>query len=211
VWSEPSPPCAHIESRTVDASISLLATTFGHQTNEYQEKAIQLFAQAVSQFLKSASSLGIFSSEEERRKKERKGYITVKNVISALSAIVRCFPFHSGMSLELDLVWIQSVADRMCDILAYPNVEIRSAAANAIGIFCAKIYGSALMENMSSKISSSIRAALDKKPSDSASGESLGYLLALSSLWEHSKDMPDIQNSLSSVSVPVRDSVAVNG
>ena len=203
MWAEPSPPCAHIESRTVDASIALLAATFGHQTNEYQEKAMQLFSQAVAQFLKSGNSLGIFSSEEERKRKEKKGYITVKNVISALSAIVRSFPFHSGMSLDLDLIWVQSVADRMFEILSYPNTDIKSAAANALGIFCSKIYGSSLMENMSSKIASSIRAAMERKGNNENMSDCLGYLLALSSLMEHSKNMPDIQSSLSSVRTSV--------
>lgn len=196
-WAEPAPPCAHIDSRTVNAAIALLASTFGHQSNEYQDKAMQLFSQVVAQFLKASSSMGLFSSEEERRKKDRRGFVTVKNVISALSAIVRSFPFHSGMSLDLDLVWVQSVADRMFEMLTYPNVDIRSAASNSLGIFCSKIYGSSLMENMASKIASTIRGALEKK-ADSMS-DCLGYLVALSCLWEHSKDMPDIQSSISSV------------
>eukprot|EP01041_Mallomonas_annulata_P001008 gene1008-1979_t len=196
-WTEPSPPCAHLEARTVDGSIALLAASFGHQTNEYQEKAMQLCSQAVAQFLKSSSALGIFSSEEEKRKKDKKGYIIVKNVISCLSAIVRSFPFHNGMSFDLDLVWVQSVADRMFELLSYQNNDIRSAAANALSIFCAKIHGSSLMENMASKIASTIRAALDKKAD--VMNECLGYILALACFWEHSKDMPDIQSSISSV------------
>jgi len=44
--------CAQIDSRTVDASIILLASTFPLQSGEYQDKAIQLCQQAVSQFSK---------------------------------------------------------------------------------------------------------------------------------------------------------------
>ena len=44
--------CAQIDARTIDASIVLLASTFPLQSSEYQDKAIQLCQQAVSQFSK---------------------------------------------------------------------------------------------------------------------------------------------------------------
>jgi hypothetical protein len=45
--------CAQIDARTIDASIILLASTFPLQSSEYQDKAIQLCQQAVSQFSKT--------------------------------------------------------------------------------------------------------------------------------------------------------------
>jgi hypothetical protein len=43
-------PCANLDARTVDAAILLLGATFTHQSVEYQDKAVQLCAQAVVEF-----------------------------------------------------------------------------------------------------------------------------------------------------------------
>jgi hypothetical protein len=207
-WMEPSPPCAFIDSRTVDASIALLAATFGHQTNEYQDKAIQLCSQALAQSLSikassmssTSSALGLFSNEEERKKKERKSYITIKSVTSVLSAIIRSFPFHNGMSLEVDLHWVQIVADKLFEILSFPNTEIKLAAANALGIFCSKIFGTQLMDSTGMKISQLIKTSVEKK--NESLNELGGHLVALSSLWTHATDYPTVQSNIMNVSLP---------
>lgn len=206
-WMEPSPPCAFIDSRTVDASIALLAATFGHQTNEYQDKAIQLCSQALTQYLtiKSSSStssaLGLFTNDDEKKKRERKSYLTIKNVTSVLSAIIRSFPFHNGMSLEIDLHWVQIVSDKLFDILSYPNLEIKLAAANALGIFCSKIFGTQLMDSTGMKITQTIKASIDKK-NDTLS-ELSGHLVSLSSLWIHASNYPTVQSNIMNVFLPL--------
>ncbi len=207
-WIEPSPPCAFIDSRTVDASIALIAATFGHQTNEYQEKAIQLCSQAILQYLKASStSLGIFSSDEDKRRKDRKSFVTFKNVTTALSSIVRSFPFHNGMSLELDLQWVQTVAERMFEMLSSPVFEIRSVSSSALGVFCSKIFGAQLLDAMREKLSTSIKAAFEKKDNMT---ESSGYILALSSLWIHAKSQPNVQHTITSVSILLSISTLLN-
>jgi hypothetical protein len=208
-WMEPSPPCAFIDSRTVDASIALLAATFGHQTNEYQDKAIQLCSQALAQYLSMKSSsmssttsaLGLFTNDDERKKKERKSYITIKSVTSVLSAIIRSFPFHNGMSLEMDLHWVQIVADKLFEILSFPNTEIKLAAANALGIFCSKIFGTQLMDTTGMKISQTIKVAIEKK-NEIAMNELGGHLVALSSLWIHASNYPTVQTNIMNVCPP---------
>jgi hypothetical protein len=203
-WMEPSPPCAFIDSRIVDASIALLAATFGHQTNEYQDKAIQLCSQALAQYLSmkssnlSSSSLGLFVNDEEKKKKERKSYITIKNVTSVLSAIIRSFPFHNGMSLDVDLHWVQIVSDKLYDILSFPNTEIKLAAANALGIFCSKIFGTQLMDSTGMKIAQTIKSSIDKK--NDSLGELCGHVVALSSLWIHATNYSTVQNNIMNVS-----------
>lgn len=198
-WVEPSPPCAFIDSRTVDASIALIAATFGHQTNEYQEKAIQLCSQAIAQHFKAASTtLGLFASDEEKRKKDKKSYVTIKNVAAALSAIIRSFPFHNGMSLELDLQWVQTVAERMFEMLSSPSAEIRSVSSSALGVFCSKIFGAQLMDAMTHKLVLSIKTAQEKRES---MAECSGYMLALSSLWQHSKNNANVQHGITTVCI----------
>jgi hypothetical protein len=206
-WMEPSPPCAFIDSRTVDASIALLAATFGHQTNEYQDKAIQLCSQALAQYLtmksstsSASSALGLFTNDDEKKKRERKSYLTIKNVTSVLSAIIRSFPFHNGMSLEMDLHWVQIVSDKLFDILSYPNLEIKLAAANALGIFCSKIFGTQLMDSTGMKITQTIKASIDKK--NDALNELTGHLVALSSLWIHASNYPTVQTNIMNVCPP---------
>lgn len=197
-WMEPSPPCAFIDSRTIDASISLIAATFGHQSNDYQEKAIQLCSQAIAQYIKGASSaLGLFTTTEDRLRKDKKNYISLKNVTAVLSAIIRSFPFHNGMSLEMDLQWVQTVADIMFDMLSYPYAEIRSASSTALGTFCSKIFGAQLMDSMGMKITNALRTSVDKK--GDTLGELSGHLLAISSLSLNATNLPGVQSNIAAI------------
>jgi hypothetical protein len=82
-----SRPSAQIDSRTIDSAVLLLASTFVLQSMDYQEKAIQLCVQAVAQLkqvvTKSGSSMGIFTSDEERRRKEKKIHVTTRSIMWA--------------------------------------------------------------------------------------------------------------------------------
>jgi hypothetical protein len=197
-WMEPSPPCAFIDSRTIDAAISLIAATFGHQSNDYQEKAIQLCSQAIAQYIKGASSVsGLFTTTEDKLRKDKKNYISLKNVTAVLSAIIRSFPFHNGMSLEMDLQWVQTVADIMFDMLSYPYAEIRSASSTALGTFCSKIFGAQLMDSMGMKITNALRTSVDKK--GDTLGELSGHLLAISSLSLNATNLPGVQSNIATI------------
>ena len=197
-WMEPSPPCAFIDSRTIDASIALIAATFGHQSNDYQEKAIQLCSQAVAQYIKGASSaMGLFTSSEDKLRKDKKNYVSLKNVTAVLSAIIRSFPFHNGMSLEMDLQWVQTVADIMFDMLSYPYAEIRSASSTALGTFCSKIFGAQLMDSMGMKITNALRTSVDKK--GETLGDLSGHLLAISALSLNATNLPGVQQNIATI------------
>lgn len=197
-WSEPSPPCAFIDSRTIDASVALIGATFGHQSNDYQEKAIQLCSQAILQFFKPTSS-SLFTSEDERKKKERKSYICIKNVIVMLGSIIKSFPYHNGMSLEMDLHWVQIVMEKMYDLLVSTNTEIRTVVSSTLGTFCGKIFGAQILETITTKLINHIKVNLEKK--GESMGECVGHVLALSAIWENSRSAVSIQQSILNVKI----------
>lgn len=49
-WIQTSCPTAMVDSRTINTAISLVAATFGYQTVEFQEKAIQFFSQTMTPY-----------------------------------------------------------------------------------------------------------------------------------------------------------------
>lgn len=178
-WLPPVAPSSHIDFRTVDASILLLSSTFGHQDNEYQDKALQLCLQAMAQVAKSNSSLGMFASDEEKRKKEKKNYLAIKNVVAAISGIVKTFSLSLSLSLNQSLGWTQSLCDILLGCLTHYNLTIRSCAANSLAIFVKKISQSNLLKSVYENINS----ALTSKDRKIDSEDNSGLLLALSSLW----------------------------
>jgi hypothetical protein len=46
-WIQTSSPSASTDTRTINTAISLVANTFGYQSIEFQEKALQLFTQVI--------------------------------------------------------------------------------------------------------------------------------------------------------------------
>jgi hypothetical protein len=57
-WIQTSSPSAMVDSRTINTSISLVAVTFGYQTIEFQEKAIQFFSQTLLPMFAKQQRLG---------------------------------------------------------------------------------------------------------------------------------------------------------
>jgi hypothetical protein len=141
---------ACIETRTADVAIQLLAITFSHQSSEFQDKAIQLFTQALQQILSNSGSgstsngggggssgsggrlsltggakgMSLFTStvnEEEKKRKEKKNAIVVKNIVLAIHAIVNHFPVHSGQYYDIDYAWRQSLVDTLYSLLNYSS------------------------------------------------------------------------------------------
>jgi hypothetical protein len=51
-WRQPVAPCAHLDTRTVDAAITVIGVLFILQNSEYQDKAVQLNSQALMQLSK---------------------------------------------------------------------------------------------------------------------------------------------------------------
>lgn len=195
-------PCANVDSRTIDAAVRLLGQTFGWQTLEYQEKAVQFCAQAVAQFAKAGGkSMGLFSStsDEERRRKDKMNYSTIRIVLATLCSVVRTFPVLER-SAE-DAPWRQTVIGMLYDMLAHSSYTIRSAAATGLAEFALKAPSSRVVETVSAKIRTLMMTSLEKRVIDASSAlDHAGYLVALSSLWGSVRGSEDVQSLISTVS-----------
>ena len=196
-------PCANVDSRTIDAAVRLLGQTFGWQTLEYQEKAVQFCAQAVAQFAKAGGkTMGLFSStsEEERRRKDRMNYSTIRIVLATLCAVVRVFPALEA-SAE-DAPWRQTVVGMLYDMLAHSSYTIRSAASTALAEFALKAPSTRVVETVSGKIRALMMMSLEKKVIDASSGlDHAGYLVALSALWTSANGSEDSRSLISTVNL----------
>eukprot|EP01038_Epipyxis_sp_PR26KG_P007657 gene7657-10420_t len=188
-------PCGQIDSRTVNAAILLLAATFPYQTAEYQDKAIQLCSQAITQFSKGTnkSSLGIFSSDDEKRRKDRRNLLTTRNVIAALSSIVCSYPIHTGLSIDPDASWRQSIIDIFYDSLAHQTFSLKCSSALGLSTFVNKLGVPVVVQSICSKVRSLIISTFEKKTNDNMTDYS-GYLIALSSLWKSASSIPDVKS-----------------
>lgn len=189
-----------MDARTLDACIELMAATFSHQSSEYQDKAIQLFAQAASQLVggvtqsrmsitsSAGKSLGLFGNDEERKKKEKKGLIAVKNIVCALGAIVQAFPLHSGQYFDLDYTWRQALVDNLYDMLSQPSYAVQLKAAQSLALFAAKWNGSNILSSVTMKIRSSIMSLYEKRGASHSMSDFSGHMLALGNLWSAAED-----------------------
>ena len=199
---EDAAPCANVDSRTIDAAVRLLGRTFGWQTLEYQEKAVQFCAQAVAQFAKAGgkSAMGIFSStsEEERRRKDRMNYSTVRIVLATLCSVARAFPALEPTAE--DAPWRQTIVGMLYDMLAHPSYTIRSAAATGLSEFALKAPSTRVVSTVSAKIRTLMMTSLEKRVIDANSAlDHAGYLVALSSLWGSVGDSEDVKSLISTV------------
>ena len=194
--NEVLPPCAFIDSRTVDAAVCLVGATFGSQSEEFQDKAIELCSQILLQVQKSANSVGIFTSEEERKRRDRHALLSTKNTVILLFKIVESFP--SDHSMETRKNWVIGVSDKLFELLTYTtNADIRSVAANALCKLCTKSVGNHIVEATTIKIIQSIKSCTEKRTDNSE--DACGYIVALSSLWTAASDKPTLQAAISTV------------
>lgn len=195
-WIEPLSPCAFIDSRTVDAAISLVGATFGSQSEEFQDKAIELCSQILVQVQKSANSVGIFTSDEEKRRRDRHALLSTKNTVTLLFNIIESFPVNADSNEPR--TWVNVISDKLFDLLASnTNSDIRSAAVNAMSKLCSKPVGHHLTEAISIRIIQSIKSCTDKKTDNADS--TCGYMIALSSLWAVASEKPTLQAAMSTV------------
>lgn len=197
-WIEPLSPCAFIDSRTVDAALSLVGATFGSQSDEFQGKAIELCAQILVQVQKSANSVGIFTSDEERRRRDRHALLSTKNTVTLLFNIVESFPpdqTPTGKSVQRN--WVNGVSDKLFDLLSYTtNADIRAVAVNALCKLCTKSVGQHLVEAVAIRTIQSIKSCTDKKGEGDGA---CGYIVALSTLWTVASEKPTLQAAMSTV------------
>jgi hypothetical protein len=199
-WSEPLSPCAFIDSRTVDAALSLIGATFGSQSGEFQDKAIELCSQILLQVQKSASSVGIFTSDEEKKRRDRHALLSTKNTVTLLFNIVESFPSRDDMQHSAGSArgWVNGLSDKLFELLSYTtNADIRSVAANALCKLCVKPVGQHLIEAVAIRIIQSIKSCTDKKGEGADSA--CGYIIALSSLWVVACEKPTLQAAMSTI------------
>lgn len=195
-------PSAHLDARTIDAAVLLLGATFSYQSIEYQDKAVQLCAQAVVQFAKAGGKgLSLFSSmsEDEKRRKDRMNYLTLRSVLATLCAIIHAYPTHPEN--EEDVPWRQAVVTILYDMLASTSYTIRSASASALAMLSQKARAARVVESVSGKIRGMMLASLEKKVIDASSAlDNAGYLVALSALWRSALGgMEDVRSLISTV------------
>jgi hypothetical protein len=195
-------PCANLDARTIDAAVALLGVTFSHQSVEYQDKAVQLCAQALVQFAKAGgkSTMGMFSSvsEEEKRRKDRMNYSAVRNVLATLSAIIHAYPVHLGA--EEEIPWRQTMVTVLYDMLAHSSYMVRGASASSLALFSDKVRSAKVVDSVSFKIRGLMMASLEKRVADpSTAQDNTGYLVALSALWRAAAGSEDVKSLISTV------------
>lgn len=204
-----------IESRTLDAALKLLGVTFSHQSPEYQDKAVQLFSQAISQLNQSnqssssrmslsttAKGMGLFSNDEERRKREKRNCITLRSVICAFKSIVQNFPVHIGGDIntdEIDYAWRQSIIDHVFDLLTNNDVSIRRAAASTMALFSKKWRGTNIIASVCSRMRSAIVSTLEKKVDANVINDYVGFISTLGYLWIHCTESAETRSLISTV------------
>eukprot|EP01039_Chlorochromonas_danica_P004522 gene4522-4960_t len=153
---------AMMDRRTLDVAIHLLARSFPFQSNDYQDKAVQLLAQATSQLYSSSStssrlstkSLSLFTSDEERRKKEKRQQIVLVNTLVTLKAIVQHYPVHEGEFFDLAYAWRQSLVDLLYSLLA------QTLPASALIPAASSVASAAILSSSSLSTSSGATFAL---------------------------------------------------
>lgn len=195
-------PSAQLDSRTIDAAVLLIGATFAHQSMEYQDKAVQLCANAVAQFAKAGNSktMNLFSStsEEEKRRKDRMNYTTLRTVLATLCTIIQAHPSYDDVQ-EDDVPWRQTAVNLLYDMLAHSSYALRCASASALALLSNKLRGNKVVEGVSGKIRAMMMSALVKKVPDPNAPDYSGYLIALSTLWGSAAGLDDIQSLILTV------------
>lgn len=193
-------PSAQLESRTIDAAVMLIGATFAHQSMEYQDKAVQLCANAVVQFAKaSTKSMGLFSStsDEDKRRKDRLNYTTLCTVLATFSGIIKSYPTYE----DDEVVWCGTMVTVLYDMLAHSSYTLRCASASALAALSNKVRSGKVVEGVSSKIRGLMMSSLEKKVPDANAPDHSGYLVALSTLWGSATGLDDVQSLISTVSL----------
>jgi len=189
------PPVMRLESRTIDAAISVAAAIFPFMDAQYKVRGVDVCKKLMTaEFFTGAMAMSMFTMDDDKRMKEKKSYTVAHNVTTLFAAILKSFP--SIMILDEDS-WVSSVMNHFFEVFTHPNFEIRSCAAAAMGAFCMKASEAGLgyVNDMVGRITSDIQAALVadlKAAASSDSGSQLlkkltGHVLALTSFGNYGR------------------------
>jgi hypothetical protein len=106
-WKQPLPPSASVDIRILDAAISLLGATFGHQSNDVQLKAIKAIDSLVPGAVKriSSISMSMLTTDEEKRRRDR------RNISGKRLCSVSLVPTLAGSREERDCCFASDRAE----------------------------------------------------------------------------------------------------
>jgi hypothetical protein len=197
-WHEPSAPCAFIDSRTIDAAISLIGATFPFQSTDFQHKLLELCSQILTQVQKASASVGMFTSEEEKRRRERYALLSTRNSAYLLNNIIESFPFGDGAD---NLPWLQTIVDILLDLACHYSPDIRAISANTLSKLCSKAVGTQLTESLSIRIVQLIKSLADRKDKGDGNEACCGLMLVLAALCEVARDKHVLQAAMSTVCI----------
>lgn len=196
-WGCRRSPSVHLESRSFEAAILSLSISFHSQSVDYQEKAIQLFVQAMSQVSKfgaGSSSALLFSSSEEQKKKDAKNAGTLRSVLSAVCMVLSTFPFSDQPYPS----WGDNLVDKLVDVMCCPILDIQEASSWALSLLLKKYQGIPnVVEGIYAKIQRQLSSGFDKKNENMA--DYLGHVLLLGKLWVYGYGIDLIQDRIVAV------------
>lgn len=185
---------AELNSNTVNSTISLIASTFIDQNAEYQVKTIQLCAQAIAQFVKTNAKASMFTTEEDKKKRNKKSASTSLNVITILHAIATKIPLSTDVNV---LLWLANAVEILFDAISRGSIYVNYLASITLTRL-GELKNSQIFDDIGGRIRSIIMQSLIKKGDTMLS--IAPYSLILSLFWGSSSCNSDTKSMLLTVS-----------
>lgn len=121
--------------------------------------------------LASTKSISLFSSEDEKKKKDRKMFLTIKNVLSLLNVIVKLYPVRTltqtagAITTVIDptSTWFQSISEILFEMLGSPSFNIKSTSAVSLGVLVQKANTPSIIQTLCIRIRSLVMQNVVKK------------------------------------------------
>jgi len=115
--------------------------------------------------------MNIFTSEDDKKKKDRKSILTIKNVISLLNVIVKLYPVRTETQsvtavttvIDLTSIWFQSIVDILFEMLSNPVLAIKSSASVSLGVLLMKAGSPMMIQNICVKLRMILMSSVVKK------------------------------------------------
>lgn len=181
-------PCARIESRSVDASITILAIIFASETKENQDKLIQFCCDSINQVLTNLNqgSTNLFASEDEKKRRLKLNLTTLRNAIFLFYSLVNYYSFPSSVSAyDPSLSWVHQIANSMIVLLNCSDYDIRITASYTISLLVYKMADFDITESIARKVLGFLTFVNESKADASKIdwGSYCGHFIVLSNMW----------------------------
>lgn len=113
----------------------------------------------------------LFSSDDEKRKKDRKTFLTVKNVLSLLNTIVKLYPVKTtsrtvaAITTVIDptSVWFQGFVEILFEMIGNQSLSVKCSAALSLGVLMLKANTRTIIQNFCIRIRTLLMGNLVKK------------------------------------------------